>query len=329
MGSRRVTHVLSPLLAPSSAIWGLVGLGTQAGFSPMGAQPWRRQMETQPLTPSLGWLDPGAKSHPLGLSPPGTHSSALPSLQMHPSAAQPPPWSPAPAQPSPRQPGKPWDGSCRLSRRQPALTSLNAPSSWPSLVGLWSLGSGRAGAAACRGRGGACQQLCHGGSATVGRWLLAAPCPPCLYRLTPKVGMCQLPTGSPVLLLTGSVPLGTEGSRDSSTQHWVLLQGCQGVRVRQAAPCKGTFLLLFPDNRLTPRLVAPRGTSRRAVSVHEEQLREPECPAELGSKWGLEWDPKPPLYPMLEETGGGSSLTWWCHLSQLSGAGVMYDGNHG
>ncbi|NWZ52258.1 CARL2 protein, partial [Haliaeetus albicilla] len=39
----------------------------------------------------------------------------------------------------------------------------------------------------------------------------------------------------------------------------------------------------FPDNRLTPRLVAPWGTSRRAVSVHEEQLREPECPAELGS----------------------------------------------
>ncbi|OPJ78061.1 hypothetical protein AV530_015058 [Patagioenas fasciata monilis] len=37
------------------------------------------------------------------------------------------------------------------------------------------------------------------------------------------------------------------------------------------------------DNRLTPRLVSPRGTSRRAVSVHEEQLREPECPAELGT----------------------------------------------
>ncbi|XP_042653361.1 capping protein, Arp2/3 and myosin-I linker protein 2 isoform X2 [Tyto alba] len=37
------------------------------------------------------------------------------------------------------------------------------------------------------------------------------------------------------------------------------------------------------DNRLTPRLVAPWGTGRRAVSVHEEQLREPECPAELGT----------------------------------------------
>ncbi|NXY50021.1 CARL2 protein, partial [Ceuthmochares aereus] len=37
------------------------------------------------------------------------------------------------------------------------------------------------------------------------------------------------------------------------------------------------------DNHLTPRLAEPRGISRRAVSVHEEQLREPECPAELGA----------------------------------------------
>ncbi|XP_059713258.1 capping protein, Arp2/3 and myosin-I linker protein 2 isoform X4 [Haemorhous mexicanus] len=36
------------------------------------------------------------------------------------------------------------------------------------------------------------------------------------------------------------------------------------------------------DNRLMARLAAPRGPSRRALSVHEEQLREPECPAELG-----------------------------------------------
>ncbi|NXR14790.1 CARL2 protein, partial [Semnornis frantzii] len=35
------------------------------------------------------------------------------------------------------------------------------------------------------------------------------------------------------------------------------------------------------DNHLAPRLVAPRGSSHRAVSVHEEQLREPECPAKL------------------------------------------------
>ncbi|NXH12439.1 CARL2 protein, partial [Bucco capensis] len=39
----------------------------------------------------------------------------------------------------------------------------------------------------------------------------------------------------------------------------------------------------FPDKRLTSRLVAPWGIGRRAVSVHEEQLREPECPAELRS----------------------------------------------
>ncbi|KAM9289408.1 LOW QUALITY PROTEIN: capping protein, Arp2/3 and myosin-I linker protein 2 [Morus bassanus] len=37
------------------------------------------------------------------------------------------------------------------------------------------------------------------------------------------------------------------------------------------------------DNRLTLRLAALWGTGRRAVSVHEEQLREPECSAELGS----------------------------------------------
>ncbi|NXV24297.1 CARL2 protein, partial [Cepphus grylle] len=37
------------------------------------------------------------------------------------------------------------------------------------------------------------------------------------------------------------------------------------------------------DNRLTPRLAVLWGTGRRAVSVHEEQLREPECPAELGT----------------------------------------------
>ncbi|NXL62894.1 CARL2 protein, partial [Chordeiles acutipennis] len=61
----------------------------------------------------------------------------------------------------------------------------------------------------------------------------------------------------------------------------------------------------FPENRLTPRLGTPRGTGRRAVSVHEEQLREPECPAELGSKWRLEWDPKPPWHPEPEELGGG------------------------
>ncbi|NXU58682.1 CARL2 protein, partial [Turnix velox] len=35
------------------------------------------------------------------------------------------------------------------------------------------------------------------------------------------------------------------------------------------------------DTRVTPRLAVLWGTGRRAVSVHEEQLREPECPAEL------------------------------------------------
>ncbi|XP_068549905.1 capping protein, Arp2/3 and myosin-I linker protein 2 isoform X1 [Anas acuta] len=52
-------------------------------------------------------------------------------------------------------------------------------------------------------------------------------------------------------------------------------------------PAAGTPLPASPrsgteDNRLaTPRLAAPSG--RRAVSVHEEQLREPQCLAELGT----------------------------------------------
>ncbi|NXD74454.1 CARL2 protein, partial [Eolophus roseicapillus] len=36
------------------------------------------------------------------------------------------------------------------------------------------------------------------------------------------------------------------------------------------------------DNRLMLWLAAPQGTSHGAVSIHEKQLREPECPAELG-----------------------------------------------
>ncbi|NWH28625.1 CARL2 protein, partial [Grus americana] len=62
------------------------------------------------------------------------------------------------------------------------------------------------------------------------------------------------------------------------------------------------------DNRLMPRLAAPGGTGRRAVSVHEEQLREPECPAELGGKWGLEWDPEMPLHPKPEAAGHGAGV---------------------
>lgn len=161
----------------------------------------------------------------------------------------------------------------------------------------------------------------------MGRWVPAAPCP---HRPTLKVGMHELPMGSPVPLLACSwSPLGM----DPSTQHWVLMGGCQEVGVLQGLPPDGTSSLLFPDNRLTPRLVAPRGTGRRAVSVHEEQLREPECPAELGSKWGLEWDPEPPLHPMPEEAGSGivastymvgtAWLSWW---GTTCGAGVMDDG---
>ncbi|XP_061863544.1 capping protein, Arp2/3 and myosin-I linker protein 2 [Colius striatus] len=48
----------------------------------------------------------------------------------------------------------------------------------------------------------------------------------------------------------------------------------------------GSPLPLLPDAqepRLTPWLAAPRATGRRALSVHEEQLRDPECPEELGT----------------------------------------------
>lgn len=98
-------------------------------------------------------------------------------------------------------------------------------------------------------------------------------------------------------------------------------------------PLRQHLPMAFPDNRLTPRLAAPRGTGRRAVSVHEEQLREPECPVELGSKWGLVGDPEPPLHPTLEEAGGSmvaphvpraaACLSW---RGATGGAGVLNDG---
>lgn len=82
--------------------------------------------------------------------------------------------------------------------------------------------------------------------------------------------------------------------------------------------------IAYTDNRLMARLAAPRATSRRALSVHEEQLREPECPAELGSKLGLKGDPPKPslcLTPM--EVGGGVPCTCCCCLSQLLGDKTM------
>lgn len=69
--------------------------------------------------------------------------------------------------------------------------------------------------------------------------------------------------------------------------------------------------LAYTDNRLMARLAAPRPSSRRALSVHEEQLREPECPVELGSKLGLKGDPQALLVP---NTNGGG---WWCSTHML------------
>ncbi|KAF1504658.1 Capping protein, Arp2/3 and myosin-I linker protein 2, partial [Eudyptula minor] len=54
-----------------------------------------------------------------------------------------------------------------------------------------------------------------------------------------------------------------------------------GRSMPAALPRRWQLPAAFPDNQLTPRLAAPRGTGRRAVSVHEEQLREPECTVPL------------------------------------------------
>lgn len=68
----------------------------------------------------------------------------------------------------------------------------------------------------------------------MGRWVLAAPCPP---HPAPKVGMHKPSMGSPTPLLACSrSPWGTEGSRDTSTQHWLLTGGFQEVGVLQAPP---------------------------------------------------------------------------------------------
>uniref|UniRef100_U3JXI0 Capping protein regulator and myosin 1 linker 2 n=1 Tax=Ficedula albicollis TaxID=59894 RepID=U3JXI0_FICAL len=120
--------------------------------------------------------------------------SILPAPQTHPSAARPPGRSPAP---SPGQPGEPWEGSCPLSQRPaaPSSPSPGAPSPWQSPARCPSPGAGRAGAAACHGWAGTRRGRCHGGSATVGRWVLA-PCPPCPRHPIRKVGMhvgCLVP----------------------------------------------------------------------------------------------------------------------------------------
>lgn len=223
-----------------------MGTGTWAEFHPQeGAlHPW------VPIAGDGGWtpsplpslwagsrLVPSTKNHPWGLSLLGAHSSILPAPQTRPSAAQPPGRSPAP---SPGQPGKPWEGSCPLSHWPPAPTSPSAPSPWQSPAGCRSPGAGRAGAAACHGWAGTCRWCCHGGSAMVGRWVLA-PCPPCPHHPILKVGMHECPwvphsTAGPFL-----EPLGMEGSREQSTQ-WVLgadgacQAGCCGLSSNSSFP---------------------------------------------------------------------------------------------
>ncbi|XP_061301474.1 capping protein, Arp2/3 and myosin-I linker protein 2 isoform X2 [Pezoporus flaviventris] len=94
------------------------------------------------------------------------------------------------------------------------------------------------------------------------------------------------------------------------------------------------------DNQLTPRLAVPWGIGRRAVSIHEEQLREPECPAELGMgsvplrlrrspvlrrKTKHESLPEPDREPRVSFNAAGAALQDWPHagLEQLqAGAGT-------
>lgn len=93
--------------------------------------------------------------------------------------------------------------------------------------------------------------------------------------------------------LPASPRSGTEGTRTTTGDSWL-------CGVPRGQP---DFLMpspaAFADNRLAmPRLAAPSG--RRAVSVHEEQLREPQCLAELGSKWG----------PAADTLGAQTCPTW-------------------
>ncbi|XP_062477151.1 capping protein, Arp2/3 and myosin-I linker protein 2 isoform X1 [Pezoporus occidentalis] len=94
------------------------------------------------------------------------------------------------------------------------------------------------------------------------------------------------------------------------------------------------------DNQLTPRLAVPWGIGRRAVSIHEEQLREPECLAELGMgsvplrlrrspvlrrKTKHESLLEPDREPRVSFNAAGAALQDWPHagLEQLqAGAGT-------
>lgn len=86
-------------------------------------------------------------------------------------------------------------------------------------------------------------------------------------------------------------------------KHPVL--GAEGS-AREFGCCRLPIPTAFPDSQLMLWLAVPQGTGRRAVPIYEKQLREPKCPAELGSKWGLEWDHEHLLHPTPEQGGTGS-----------------------
>ncbi|NXV78915.1 CARL2 protein, partial [Atlantisia rogersi] len=111
--------------------------------------------------------------------------------------------------------------------------------------------------------------------------------------MEPSTGLAEpRPTWKALGRQLPAEPQGT--SSDQSRCSFVLTEpshlpeagGREGWSSSLPRPGRSTPMHLhavFPDNRLTPRLAAPWGPGRRAVSVHEEQLREPKCPAELGS----------------------------------------------
>lgn len=92
----------------------------------MGAHPWRQQMETQPLTPSLGWLQPGSwRQEPSTGAVTTRHPQLCPAFP-----ADAPFRSPATAmEPStgPAEPQTAWKALGRQLPAEPQATSSDQP----------------------------------------------------------------------------------------------------------------------------------------------------------------------------------------------------------
>ncbi|NXJ85815.1 CARL2 protein, partial [Trogon melanurus] len=98
----------------------------------------------------------------------------------------------------------------------------------------------------------------------------------------PTAASSNHPPSSLVVAEPGGLPEGREGWSSSLPRPGRSTPAALPRRVSHSGEVgAGTPLPTTPDAE-DNRLTASRGTSRRAVSVHEEQLREPECPAALG-----------------------------------------------